>query len=84
MDNDEKSWYCTQCCLQFDSSAIYDLHLRLLHNSVRKFSTKNEPNSNDSIEVLQISSLISKESKSNNEMGKDGKKLFICEFCHYS
>ena len=31
-----KDLYCFQCSLQFDKKAIYDMHLKIMHNYERR------------------------------------------------
>ena len=39
----KKAWFCYQCSLQFDSSQVYDVHLKLLHQQIIEANTiKNE------------------------------------------
>ena len=48
MNISKKEWFCYQCSLQFDSSLVYDLHLKLLHKHIIETkSIKNEPKTND-------------------------------------
>ena len=47
----KKEWFCFQCSLQFDSSSVFHLHLRLLHKESIKIKVKgNEPYINESFE----------------------------------
>ena len=53
MKDYKKEWFCFQCSLQFDSSSVFHLHLKLLHKESIKVKVEgNKPNSNESIDAI--------------------------------
>ena len=79
----KKDWYCYQCTLQFESSHIFSLHLKLVHKQIiQTKSIKNEPKS---IEFLKSKSKMIIKSDSNEQIVSvdHEKKTFKCKICNY-
>ena len=75
----KKECFCFQCSLQFDSSSVFHLHLRLLHKESIKIKVKgNEPYINESFE--SEGGFIT---KSDVEKKNNRKKEFKCKICNY-
>ena len=77
MNIDQKKWFCMQCSLQFESSSVFDLHLKLLHKKVIEEETiETKPNLeecfNNDVELL---------AKSNKkDFVHERKKSSKCQF----
>ena len=76
--SNKKDLYCFQCSLQFDKKTIYDMHLKIIHNYVRRIDDilpgiKRLPENE-----VQIESNIS----ATSERTQSGKKTFGCTLCY--
>ena len=78
MNVSKKDWFCYQCSLQFNSSQVYDLHLKLLHKQIETQSIKNEPKSNEVLANDTKSDICNQIVSLQTEM-----KTFKCEICEY-
>ena len=79
--NKKKKRFCMQCSLQFESSSVFDLHLKLLHKKViKEESIETKPNPEESF------------NNEDNRLAKSHKKTFVherkkfyeCNLCQYS
>ena len=51
MNINQKDWFCTQCCLHFDRTFVFGLHMKLVHKKVIEAKViETEPKTNESIE----------------------------------
>ena len=82
-----KTWFCTQCSMQYkflnlDFSFVYRLHLKLVHN--KAFDTKSLKNALKTNEKPKSGNKFGVKSDLNKQMKTIGveEKIFKCDICN--
>ena len=80
----QKAWYCTNCCLQFDSKFLYELHIKLVHVQqilTKHITTKQKTNvSFNGGEGSLSKSTFAKQKQLHQEVTNQKKdKIFKCK-----
>ena len=83
--------YCTQCSLQFDNKAVYNMHLSIVHKE--NVEINQEPTCDTFVEEpekvpfqYQICEKAFSEKRNLNKhvsSSHENKKTFKCEICDY-
>ena len=80
----KKDWYCYQCTLQFDSSRIFVLHLKLVHKQKTQIKSIKQESKSTELPTGKSKVVAKSDSKEKVAPVDHSKKNFKCEICNYT